>query len=66
MKNLSRFGKINVLIGALFIICGLLLFAQKFQNEFILKEQGIAISFVSLGIALFTSAFYLQKNENNQ
>ena len=62
MKNLSRFGKINVVIGALFIICGLLLFVQKLENEIILKEQGVAIPFVLLGIALFTSAFMLQKN----
>lgn len=63
MKNLTRFGKINGLIGALFIISGLLLFVQKFENEFILKEQGVAIPFVLLGIALFLSAFLLQKNE---
>lgn len=65
MKNLSRFGKINVLIGALFIISGLLLFVQKFENEFVMKEQGIAIPFVLLGIALFLSALLLQKKENN-
>ena len=65
MKNLSRFGKINVLIGALFIISGSLLFVQKFENEFILKEQAVAIPFVLLGIALFISAFVLQKKENN-
>lgn len=63
MKNLTRFGKINVLIGALFIISGLLLFVQKFENEFILKEQGVAIPFVLLGIALFFSALLLQQNE---
>jgi hypothetical protein len=65
MKNLSRFGKINVLIGALFIISGLLLFVQKFENEFVMKEQGIVIPFVLLGIALFLSALLLQKKENN-
>jgi uncharacterized membrane protein HdeD (DUF308 family) len=66
MKNFSRIGKINVLVGALFIISGLLLFVQKFENEFVLKEQGIAIPFVTLGIALFISAFLLQKNDNKK
>lgn len=66
MKNFSRIGKINVLGGALFIISGLLLFVQKFENEFVLKEQGIAIPFVTLGIALFISAFFLQKNDNKK
>lgn len=64
IKNITRIGKINLLLGAIFIITGLLLFEQKFVNEIDFKEQGIALPFIFLGIALFISAFFQKKAEN--
>lgn len=53
MKNLTLFGKVNLGIGIVFFILGIILFVQKFQDAFVLQEQSLSISFICLGMAIF-------------
>lgn len=62
MKNLTLFGKVNLGLGIILFIFGVILFIQKLDESFIFKEQYLSLSFICLGISLFFSSYLAKKN----
>lgn len=60
MRGLTRFGKMNVAVGLVFIIIGLLLLIPNLDHGLVLKDNQLTIAFLSLGMALVCSAMYLK------
>lgn len=63
MRTLTLFGKVNFVLGIIFFILGIFLFAQRFNGVFVFEEQYLSLSFIFLGISLLFAS-YLRKNDN--
>jgi len=65
MKNLTRFGKVNVVFAIIFLGLGIVSLVLNLNDGFVANELYQSLSFVSLGIALFFISF-LSKKEKDQ
>ncbi|GAA0445468.1 MAG: hypothetical protein ACQEWU_16040 [Bacillota bacterium] len=65
MRNLPLYGKVNIIIAAVFMITGILLFIQRLGAVFEWRDQYLSLSFIFLGSALFLSTIRLKKKKNN-
>lgn len=51
--------------GVFFVIAGLILLATKVNEGSVKEDQSIIVAFISLGLALFFSRFFLEKRSGD-
>ncbi|MGJ9460632.1 hypothetical protein [Oceanobacillus sp. CF4.6] len=61
MKKLSLVGKINFVLGIIFLLLGIYLFIQELSAGFSLKDFPQSIAFILIGITIFLSASFYKK-----
>ncbi len=64
-RTLSRLGKTTLVAGVFFVIAGLILLATKVNEGSVKEDQSIIVAFISLGLALFFSRFFLEKRSGD-
>ncbi|MBN6886460.1 uncharacterized membrane protein HdeD (DUF308 family) [Cytobacillus horneckiae] len=61
MSNLTRAGKINIILGIIFCLLGAYLFYEQFNNVFVLQEQYLSISFICIGTSFILASSMMKK-----